>query len=121
MSRRIIDGLVRNGTRFVLLNFEARFPMIRYLIGGTILPFGFQNILGAGFLDIGSAWSNTGGWQAFQRTPSGSLRTKDLLIGMGIGTRLFFLGFPLRFDIAWNYDFARLSRPIYYVSIGPEI
>ena len=109
------------GSKYALINLEARFPLIRYLIGGSILPIGFQNILGAGFLDIGSAWSNTRGWQAFQRTPSGSLRTKDLLIGMGIGTRLFFFGFPLRFDVAWSYDWGELSRPIYYVSIGPEI
>ncbi|HEX9614736.1 MAG TPA: biopolymer transporter Tol [Bacteroidota bacterium] len=111
----------QTGTRYALVNLEARFPLIRYLIGGSILPLGFQNILGAGFLDIGSAWSNTRGWQTFQRTPSGSLRTKDLLLGMGIGTRLFFFGFPLRFDIAWSYDWGELSRPIYYVSIGPEI
>lgn len=109
------------GTRYALMNFEARFPLIRYLIGGSILPLGFQNILGAAFLDVGSAWNDTAGWQTFRRTPSGSLRTKDLLVGMGIGTRLFFFGFPLRFDIAWNYDWAELSRPIYYVSIGPEI
>ncbi len=108
------------GTRFGLLNFEARFPMIRYLIGGSILPLGFQNILGAGFVDIGSAWSHTGSWQGFQRTPSGSVRTKDLLIGMGIGTRLVFFGFPLRLDVAWSYDGGELSRPIYYVSLGPE-
>lgn len=109
------------GTRYAVLNFEARFPLIRYLIGGSILPIGFQNILGAAFLDIGSAWSNTAGWQAFRRTPSGSLRTKDLLVGMGIGTRLFFFGFPLRLDVAWSYDWGELSQPIYYVSIGPEI
>ncbi|MEX2115834.1 MAG: biopolymer transporter Tol [Bacteroidota bacterium] len=109
------------GTRYAVVNLEARFPLIRYLIGGSILPLGFQNILGAAFLDVGSAWSNTAGWQAFRRTPSGSLRTKDLLVGMGIGTRLFFFGFPLRFDIAWSYDWGELSRPIYYVSIGPEI
>ena len=108
------------GTRFGLLNFEARFPMIRYLIGGSILPLGFQNILGAGFVDIGSAWSKTGSWQGFQRTASGSVRTKDLLIGMGIGTRLVFFGFPLRLDVAWSYDGGELSRPIYYVSLGPE-
>ncbi|MBI4418310.1 MAG: PD40 domain-containing protein, partial [Ignavibacteriales bacterium] len=111
----------QTGTRYALVNLEARFPLIRYLIGGSILPLGFQNILGAAFLDVGSAWSHTGQWQTFRRTPSGSLRTKDLLIGMGIGTRLFFFGFPIRFDIAWNYDWAELSRPVYYVSIGPEI
>lgn len=110
----------KNGTRFGLLNFEARFPLIRYLIGGSILPIGLQNILGAGFLDIGSAWSNTGSWQAFQRTPSGSLRTKDLLIGMGLGARVVFLGLPLRFDIAWNYNWGSLSKPVFYVCLGPE-
>lgn len=110
----------QTGTRYGLMNIEARFPLIRYLIGGTLLPIGFQNILGAGFLDIGSAWSHTGEWQMFRRTESGSLRTKDLLIGMGLGTRLIFFGFPLRIDVAWNYDWARLSRPIWYLSIGPE-
>jgi Tol biopolymer transport system component len=109
------------GTRYAVINLEARFPLIRYLIGGSILPLGFQNILGAAFVDIGSAWNNTAGWQAFTRTPSGSLRTKDLLVGMGVGTRLFFFGFPLRLDVAWSYDWGELSRPIYYVSIGPEI
>ena len=108
------------GTRYALINLEARFPLIRYLIGGTLLPIGFQNILGAGFLDIGSAWSNTGAWKMFKRTPSGSLRTNDMLIGMGVGTRLIFFGFPLRIDVAWNYDWARLSKPIWYVSLGPE-
>ena len=56
----------------------------------------------------------------FKRTPSGSLRTNDMLIGMGVGTRLIFFGFPLRIDVAWNYDWARLSKPIWYVSLGPE-
>ncbi len=108
------------GSRYGLINLEARFPLIRYLIGGTILPIGFQNILGAAFLDIGSAWSDTKNWQGFQRTPSGSIRTKDLLVGMGIGTRVIFFGFPLRFDVAWSYDGGELSVPTYYVSLGPE-
>lgn len=109
-----------NGTRFGLVNLELRFPLVRYLILAT-LPLGFQNILGAGFLDIGSAWSNTGTWRALDRTPSGTTKTRDLLIGTGVGTRMILFGLPLRIDVAWRFDWRGFSTPVYYFSLGPEI
>ncbi len=110
----------QNGTRFGLINLELRFPLVRYLILAT-LPLGFQNILGAGFLDIGSAWSNTRTWRAFDTTPSGTTKTRDLLIGTGVGTRMVLLGLPLRIDVAWRFDWRGFSSPVYYFSLGPEI
>ncbi len=108
----------RSGTRFAVANLELRFPLVRYFILGA-LPLGFQNILGAAFIDIGSAWSNTKTWQAFRQTRAGT-RNKDLLIGTGFGSRLIFLGFPLRIDVAWNFNGSDFSSPIYYFSLGPE-
>ncbi|MFH0990647.1 MAG: biopolymer transporter Tol [bacterium] len=107
----------RAGSQFALVNLEFRFPLVRYLILGA-LPIGFQNILGAAFIDVGSAWSK-GPWQAYHYTQEG-IRPKDLLVGTGFGARLIFFGFPLRIDVAWNYSGARFSSPMYYFSLGPE-
>jgi outer membrane protein assembly factor BamA len=108
-----------NGTHFGVANFELRFPLVRYLIFGT-LPVGFQNILGTVFFDVGSAWTETKQWQAFTTDPDGSTVTKDLLMGTGIGTRLFFFGFPLRIDIAWRFRGTSFSEPYYYFSLGAD-
>jgi Tol biopolymer transport system component len=115
---RGFDYNTLNGTRFGVANIELRFPLVRYLILGA-LPIGFQNMLGAAFIDVGSAWSNTKTWQAFQSTPDGVQR-KDLLIGTGFGARFFFFGFPLRIDVAWSYNGSGFSTPSWYFSIGPE-
>lgn len=108
----------RSGSKFALMNAEFRFPLFRYLILG-ILPFGFQNIQGVLFTDIGTVWSNNKTLQLFHKE-NGSLATKDLLIGMGVGTRLFFMYFPLKFDVAWEYNMQRFSKPKYYISIGAD-
>ncbi|MCI0707856.1 MAG: biopolymer transporter Tol [Ignavibacteriae bacterium] len=109
----------RNGTRYALANFELRFPLVRYFILGA-LPIGFQNILGTAFVDVGTAFSTTKGWQAFQRDPGGKSLPKDLLIGTGFGSRIFFLGFPLRIDVAWRFNGSSFSEPTYYFSLGPD-
>ncbi|MBI5463395.1 MAG: PD40 domain-containing protein, partial [Ignavibacteriales bacterium] len=110
---------VQNGTRFALANLELRFPLVRYLIFGA-LPLGFANILGAAFVDVGSAWSNTQAWRAFGSDPNGATVLRDLLVGTGVGTRLFFFGRPLRIDVAWNFNWQGFSTPMYYFSLGPE-
>jgi len=108
----------RSGSKFALMNAEFRFPLFRYLIFG-LLPFGFQNIQGVLFTDIGTVWSNNKTLQFFEKT-NGSIKTKDLLVGMGIGTRLFFMYFPLKFDVAWEYDMQKFSKPKYYISLGAD-
>ena len=109
-----------HGAHYGLANFEFRFPLVRYFILGAV-PFGFQNILGAAFLDIGSAWNSADKWKAYARTPEGTTETRDLLVGTGFGSRLVFFGMPMRIDVAWSYNGSSFSRPAYYFSIGPEI
>lgn len=108
----------RSGTKFALMNAEFRFPLFKYLIFG-LLPLGFQNIQGVLFTDIGTVWSNNKTLQLFEKR-EGSIATKDLLIGVGMGTRLFFMYFPLKFDVAWQYDMQKFSKPKYYISIGAD-
>ncbi len=45
---------------------------------------------------------------------------QDLLIGTGVGMRMWFLGFPMKFDIGWSYNGGGFSRPIFYFSLGAD-
>jgi len=101
------------------MNYELRFPLIRYLIPGP-LPILFNNIIGVAYIDAGAAWDNTSKLQLFNRDPEGNFKSKDLLTGTGVGARVFFLYFLLRFDVAWAYDFNKFSSPIFYFSIGAD-
>lgn len=107
------------GSRYWLTNFELRFPLIRYLVSGA-LPILFQNILGVAFVDAGTAWSDDSKLQLFHHNEKNTFTTKDLLIGTGLGARMYFLYFLLRFDVAWSYDLDHFSKPIYYFSIGTD-
>ncbi|GMU89239.1 MAG: peptidase S9 [Chlorobiota bacterium] len=107
------------GTKYGLMNFELRFPFIRYLITGG-LPLFFSNIMGALFFDAGAAWSDNTKLQLFTKNEKGNTITKDLLLGTGFGLRTYFLYFLLRFDLAWAYNVDGFSKPIFYFSLGTD-
>jgi Tol biopolymer transport system component len=107
------------GTKYFLVNTELRFPLIRYLITGG-LPLLFSNIMGAAFIDAGTAWNDTGKLRLFKENASGNLVTDDLLVGTGVGARIFFLYFLLRFDVAWAYNIDGFSTPKFYFSLGAD-
>jgi hypothetical protein len=105
------------GSKFVLANIELRFPIFKYLILGA-LPLGFQNIMGCLFLDAGSAWNDTKDLKFTKTNLAGNTVTKDLMLAPGFGSRIIFLGFPVRFDVAWRYNLQRFSDPMYMFSLG---
>ncbi|MBN1396615.1 MAG: PD40 domain-containing protein [Bacteroidetes bacterium] len=107
------------GTHFAVANLEFRFPLLKYLIFGAV-PIGFANILGTAFIDVGSAWTDSKSWKMWAVDPSGETVLGDLLVGTGLGTRLFIFGFPLRFDVAWRYKYSGFSEPYYYFSLGAD-
>jgi Tol biopolymer transport system component len=107
------------GTKFALTNFELRFPFIRYLVPGA-LPILFSNILGVAYIDVGTAWNQNEKLQLFTKNNNGSLISKDLLIGTGLGARLYLLYFLVRFDVAWAYNVDKFSSPRYYFSLGAD-
>jgi Tol biopolymer transport system component len=113
------DYSAQIGSKYFLMNYELRFPLIRYLVPGG-LPILFSNILGVAFLDAGTAWNKNESLQLFSKNLNGNFVTKDLLMGTGVGARVFFLYFLLRFDVAWAYNIDRFSRPKFYFSIGAD-
>ena len=107
------------GTRYALMNIELRFPLIRYLVTGG-LPILLSNVQGVAFIDVGTAWSKNSELSLFKKDRFGNLVTDDLLMGTGVGARIFFLYFLLRFDVAWAYNIEGFSSPKFYFSIGAD-
>lgn len=116
---RGFDYAEQIGTKYALMNMELRFPLIRYLLTGA-LPILFSNILGVVFVDVGTAWDKSKQLQFFSRNQENNIVTKDLLMGTGVGARLYFLYFLLRFDVAWAYNVDNFSRPKFYISLGAD-
>jgi len=107
------------GTKYGLMNMELRFPLIRYLVTGA-LPILFSNILGVAFLDAGTAWNDNHDLRLFGRDANGNFDTNDLLMGTGVGARIFLLAFLVRFDVAWAYNMQSFSAPKFYISLGAD-
>lgn len=110
---------IRNGTKFGLANFELRYPFIQYLVTGG-LPIALGNITGATFLDIGSSWTKESQYKGFTKDATGKYVTGDLLVGTGMGIRMFIFGLPLKIDVAWSYNGDVFSVPKYYFSLGGD-
>ncbi|MCI0494898.1 hypothetical protein L0Z72_07810 [candidate division KSB1 bacterium] len=110
----------RVGNRFFIHNLEFRFPLIRYFLMGWPLPIGFQDIRGALFTDIGSAWYDND-FKGASATGGAVPALKDIFLGYGIGARMNLGFFVFRFDVAWSTDLANYTHgPYYYISLGPE-
>ncbi len=109
----------KTGNRFFLLNNEFRFPLIQYLKLG-FPPISLFNVSGVAFFDIGAAWDQVGRewWNVDNFRGASDGRFRDLISGYGFGTRIYFLGFLIRFDMAWPYDFKDSYDRIYYWSLG---
>jgi Tol biopolymer transport system component len=107
------------GSKYGLFNFELRYPLFAFLQAGP-LPIGLQSIAGVMFFDMGSAWDRGSQYVAFTHDENGNLVSRDLLMGMGTGARIFFLAFLVRFDIAWAWDVHNFSPPKYYFSLGTD-
>jgi len=116
---RGFDYAQKIGTKYSLMNMELRFPLIRYLVTGA-LPILFRNILGVAFVDVGTAWTNNNELKLFTRNELGSVYSKDLLMGTGVGARIFFLYFLMRFDVAWAYNVTGFTEPKFYFSLGAD-
>ncbi len=119
LPMRGYDYAERIGTKYSLMNLELRMPLLRYLFNNPFPLLG-QSILNTIFIDAGSAWDNNKKLQFFEKNENGKLITKDLLLGTGVGARLYLLYFLVRFDVAWSFDMNKFSRPKYYFSLGTD-
>ena len=107
----------QTGSKYGLVNLEFRYPLLLFGSGG-ILPSLLQLLSGTVFVDAGTAWTNN--LNLTETTLEGKTVTDDLLLGTGLGFRSFVFGFPLRLDVAWQYNLQGWSRPKYYFSFGSD-
>ena len=119
LPMRGFDYNDKNGTKYVLMNYELRFPLIRYLVTGG-LPIALQNVTGAMFVDVGSSWTDNKAYRFFTKDTLGNYTAEDLLMGTGFGVRIILFGLPLKFDVAWAFNGQAFSIPMYYISLGGD-
>jgi Tol biopolymer transport system component len=122
----------RNGSNYLLINSELRFPIFAYLIKTPVKSEIIRNLQLVGFIDIGTAWEGLSPFSdnnpLFSETiPNNSnsviLRIKryrtPVVMGFGPGIRTTFLGYFMKFDVAWGYDTGEVSKkPSYYFTLG---
>jgi len=116
---RGFDYYQKSGTRFAVTNLEFRYPLIRYLLLGFPLPMFFQNIRGALFTDIGTAWYQDR-FRGTIHAADGLYHLNDILMGYGTGVRINLGYFLVQWDVAWSTDLVGSSKPKYYLSLGSE-
>ncbi len=101
-----------DGNNFILTNFEFRFPLIPYMQLG-FPPIRLGNIQGLFFTDVGSAWFSHETFKGIKDD-----RLNDIIAGYGMGARIYFMGFLLKYDVAWKYDLKSSAKPLHYLSLG---
>ena len=121
---RGVNYYAQSGNQYFLMNAELRFPFIHFLYFGFPTNILFQNIRGAIFADIGSAWNvnNFALDSSFWKTET------EILQGYGIGARVFLGYFLLKIDAAWTPENSSWSetwgkswsKPKYYFSVGAD-
>ena len=108
----------RYGTNVLLMNFEYRFPLIKYLVTG---PLVLGNILGHIFVDVGAAWDDPK-----EVTDISALRNKygdvsnsfsPWVRSVGYGIKLPII-LPWRIEAAYDWTESGFSKPQWYISIG---
>ncbi len=113
------------GQKYFLANAEFRFP---FFSGFVAVPLPFV-LLGAVFVDVGTAWNSSLSQIALRRPidtldswgPRLYYQPASLLVSTGLGLRSVLMGYPLKVDIAWRRDGDRWSEPNYVVSLGFDL
>ncbi len=119
----------RNGTNFMVINNEIRFPIIRYLINRPLNSAFLNNFQIVGFADAGSAWSgltpyddaNAYKTEIVRRGPVTVVIDKNrwpVVFGYGFGLRSKILGYFVRLDWAWGIDNDVVLPRVFYFSLN---
>ncbi|MFH0881727.1 MAG: hypothetical protein V2A56_01980 [bacterium] len=108
------------GNRYMLANAEFRFPLIRQLAFGWPLPFFFYNVRGVLFADLGAAWDDNN-FRGMVKGSNGQATFGSIAMGYGWGARIG-VGFALlKFDMAWQNEWDRVTRPRYLWSLAFDL
>lgn len=111
---RPLSGL--EGTRMWMTSVEYRFPLFDYIIFGWPGRWGFSNIGGTVFFDVGHAW-----YDRWPRTfSSGRFQLQDAQADVGFGVYMDVGYFLASFQFAWPTDLYRFDQDMqFHFFMGP--
>lgn len=120
-----------NGSNAILFNAELRLPIVQYLSNGPISSNFLRNFQLIGFYDIGSSWNGDRLWpdeNSLNRELIGSPESpfealidnfnSPWLASYGFGVRTVFLGYFVKFDVAWPIEDYEVQSTKFYVTLG---
>lgn len=121
-----------SGTSHLLVNLEARLPVVKYLYNGPVYNNFFKNLQLTVFTDIGTAWTGVGPFSRKNGFNTSTLPISSVLpyqvvvtdfrnpflIGYGVGARTTILRYFVKYDLGWGLDNGEVKSPISYVTLG---
>lgn len=126
---------VRNGSNFVAINSEIRWPVVKFLFARPFNSDFINNFQIIGFGDVGTAWSGT---DLFSKTNSlniqniplgGEANTGEIILrtnkepivgGFGAGLRTTIMGYFIRADWAWGVEDGVNQGRTFYLSFATD-
>ncbi|QCK14341.1 PD40 domain-containing protein [Mangrovivirga cuniculi] len=131
-SLRGFDYNTFNGSKVALFNAELRIPIARVLYRGFIGSNFVRNFSFVGFYDIGTAWTSISPFDdeseqnvdIITTGPNGPFvaRVQNFsnkwLYSWGAGARTVFLGYYIKFDVAWPTINYTVQDPKFYFTLG---
>jgi len=125
---RGFDHNIRNGSTYVLMNAELRFPVVRQLFGRVKNNF-LRNMMLTAFYDVGSAWHGLSPYS--DENPLNIVTVENptvivtanyfrdpIVMGYGLGFRSTFLGYYLKLDYGWGVETKEILSPKLHFSLG---
>lgn len=122
---------VRNGSSYVLGNFELRVAPFNYLSKKELESAFLKNFQLVGFFDVGTAWYGLSPYSP--ENPLNIITVENaisevraryyrdpLIVGYGIGARIMLFNLFFRIDYAWGVDTRRVGDPVWYLSMGKD-
>ncbi len=127
---------VRNGSNFILINSELRFPVFQYFSQAPLSSQFLRSFQVVTFGDVGTAWTGVSPFAPFTYfVDSGpyhitvEVQKEPVVAGFGFGARAYLLGYFVRGDVAWGIEDGkivqrvnkkgRLSKaPVFYFSLN---
>jgi len=120
---------IRNGSNFVVINTELRWPIFRYLAGHPLGSGFLNNFQVVGFADVGTAWTglhpfnDENAWNTEVIVNGPMTITIDanrdpIVAGYGIGARAQLLGYFIRLDWAWGVENMKVQPRMFYLSLS---
>ena len=120
---------IRNGSNFLVINTELRWPIFRYLAGHPLSSGFLNNFQVVGFADIGTAWSglhpfsdeNAWNTEVIENGPMTitlDANREPIVMGYGFGVRAMLLGYFIRLDWAWGVENMEVQPRMFYLSLS---